>query len=310
VTVKTAQASRPARVRKPLGEEGLALLLLLPAALIFGGVMLYPMLSTLYSSLFVNSLTEPYLGTPFVGLKHYADLLHDGRFLNALKNTLGYGVVVVALSFVVGVPMALVAHAESRARWLARVAMLLPWAMPPVISALIFQWLFNGQYGVVNDLLVRLHLLAEPVAFLTSPLLAGVVLVITETWKTSSFVALIALGGLQGIPQELSEAAEVDGASRLQGFWRVTLPLLKPALAVALIFRIISAIQIFDIPYALTGGGPSAGQYGATETLGIYIYRTTLEFLDFGYGAALAVALFVVSLAVTALYVRFVRGGE
>ena len=310
MTPRTAVAARPARVRRPLGEETLALLLLLPAALIFGAVMLYPMLTTIYNSLFVNSLTEPYLGTPFVGLKHYADMLQDQRFLNALKNTLVYGLTTVAGSFLIGVPMALVAHAESRLRWLARVAMLLPWAMPPVISALIFQWLFNGQYGVMNDLLVRLHLTQNPVAFLTNPLLAGLVLVITVIWKTSSFVALIALGGLQGIPQELTEAAEVDGASRIQGFWRVTLPLLGPALAVAFIFRVISAIQVFDIPYALTGGGPTVGQYGATETLGIYIYRTTLEFLDFGYGAALSVALFAVSLAVTALYVRFVRGGE
>ena len=303
----TPTPARP-RARRTLSEEGLALLLLLPAALIFGAVMLYPMLTTLYNSLFVNSLTEPYLGTPFVGLKHYADMLHDGRFLNALRNTLVYGLLTVSGSFLIGVPMALVAHAESRARWLARVAMLLPWAMPPVISALIFQWLFNGQYGVVNDLLVRLNLVSSPFAFLTSPVLAGVVLVVTVVWKTSSFVALIALGGLQGIPQELTEAAEVDGAGRVQSFWRVTLPMLAPALAVAFIFRAISAIQVFDIPYALTGGGPTASQYGATETLGIYIYRTTLEFLDFGYGAALSVALFAVSLAITALYVRFVRG--
>lgn len=308
MTPRAATATHPARARRPLGEEGLALMMLLPAALIFALVLLYPMLSTLYSSLFLNSLTEPWLGTPFVGLKHYADMLHDARFLNALRNTLVYGLITVTLSFLVGVPMALVAHQESRLRWLARVAMLLPWAMPPVISALIFQWLFNGQYGVVNDLLVRLHLVAAPVAFLTQPLLAGLVLVVTVVWKTSSFVALIALGGLQGIPQELSEAAEVDGATPLQGFVRVTLPLLAPALAVALIFRAISALQVFDIPYVLTGGGPVVGQNGATETLGIYIYRTTLEFLDFGYGAALAVALFALSLLVTAVYVRFVRG--
>ncbi|WP_424949532.1 carbohydrate ABC transporter permease [Deinococcus sp.] len=310
MTQKTSALPRPARQRRPLGEEGLALLMLLPAALIFAGVLLYPMLNTLYNSLFVNSLTEPYLGTPFVGLRHYADMLHDARFLNALRNTLVYGLITVSGSFLVGVPMALVAHADSRLKWLARVAMLLPWAMPPVFSALIFQWLFNGQYGLINDLLVRLHLVARPVAFLTSPLLAGLALVVTVIWKTSSFVALIALGGLQGIPQELTEAAEVDGANRVQGFFRVTLPLLAPALAVAFIFRAISALQVFDLPYALTGGGPVALQYGATETLGIYIYRTTLEFLDFGYGAALSVALFAVSLAITALYIRFIRGAE
>ncbi|MGI8747000.1 MAG: carbohydrate ABC transporter permease, partial [Deinococcus sp.] len=137
MTPRAATATRLPRARRPLGEEGLALLMLLPAALIFALVLLYPMLSTLYSSLFLNSLTEPWLGTPFVGLKHYADMLHDARFLNALRNTLVYGVLTVSGSFLFVVPMALVAHAESRARWLARVAMLLPWAMPPVTSALI-----------------------------------------------------------------------------------------------------------------------------------------------------------------------------
>ncbi len=302
--------SRPAarRPRREASEGALAFWLLLPAALIFGGVLLYPMLNTVYTSLFAQSLTEPWLGTPFVGLKNYAHMFGDARFLNALRNTLLYGGAEVVGSFIIGVPMALVAHAESRLRWLARVAMLLPWAMPPVISALIFQWLFNGQYGVINDLLVRAHLIAEPLRFLSSPVLAGVALVITVVWKTASFVALIALGGLQGIPQDLSEAAEVDGASKWANFWHITLPMLAPALAVAFIFRAISAIQLFDIPYALTGGGPTVGAGGATETLGIYIYRTTIEFLDFGYGAALAVALFAVSLVITAFYVRFVRG--
>jgi multiple sugar transport system permease protein len=173
--------------------------------------------------------------------------------------------------------------------------------MPQVFTALMFAWMFNTRYGVVNDVLGRFGVPEQ--LWLIRPNLAVVALVVAVVWKTSSFVALILLGGLQGIPHELSEAARVDGATGPQVFWRVTLPLLRPAIAVALIFRTLSALQLFDVPYAMTNGGPGR----ATETLGIYVYRTTLEFLDFGYGAALSLALFAVSLVITSLYLRFIR---
>lgn len=185
-------------------------------------------------------------------------------------------------------------------------ALLLPWAMPPVMTGLIFAWLFNAQYGVFNDILVRLGVIQEPLRWLSTPGLAVLAMVITIVWKTSSFVALIVLGGLQGIPRDLTEAAEVDGATRAQSFFRIILPLLAPSLAVAFIFRSISAVQVFDIPYTFIQQAPAQG---LLETLGVYIYRTSIEFLDFGYAATLSVALFAVSLAVTAVYVRFVRDG-
>lgn len=303
--VSTPPATRTRR--RIRGDGPLAALLLAPAALLLCGVLLFPMLTTFRDSLFVNKLTEPWAGTPFVGLKQYAQMIQDPRFLNALRNTLFFGVLTVGGSFLVGIPMALLAHTPSRVRGLARVALLLPWAMPPVITGLIFAWLFNGQYGVVNDVLVRGGVVGEPLRWLSTPGLAVVAMVVTIVWKTSSFVALIVLGGLQGIPRELTEAADVDGATRVQTFWRVILPLLAPSLAVAFIFRAISAVQVFDIPYTFIQQAPAQG---LLETLGVYIYRTSIEFLDFGYAAALSVALFGVSLAVTLVYVRFVRGGE
>ena len=296
--------NRSARPQRRETSEGrLAFWLMLPAAVLLCGVLLFPMLTTLRDSLFLNKLTEPWL-RGFVGLQQYAQMANDPRFLQALRNTLFFGVLTVGGSFLVGIPMALAAHTPSRIRGLARVALLLPWAMPPVISGLIFAWLFNGQYGVFNDLLFRAGLIQEPLRWLSTPGLAVVAMVITIVWKTSSFVALIVLGGLQGIPRELTEAAEVDGATRVQGFFRVLLPLLAPSLAVAFIFRAISAVQVFDIPYTFIQQAPAQG---LLETLGVYIYRTSIEFLDFGYGAALSVALFAISLAVTAVYVRFVR---
>lgn len=297
---------RSVRPRGREASEGrLAALLLLPAGVLLCGVLLFPMLTTLRDSLYVNKLTEPWL-QGFVGFSQYAQMAQDARFAQALRNTLFFAVLTVGGSFVVGIPMALAAHTPSRVRGLARVALLLPWAMPPVISGLIFAWLFNGQYGVFNDLLYRAGMIDEPLRWLSTPGLAVVAMVITIVWKTSSFVALIVLGGLQGIPRELTEAAEVDGATRVQSFFRILLPLLAPSLAVAFIFRAISAVQVFDIPYTFIQQAPAQG---LLETLGVYIYRTSIEFLDFGYGAALSMALFAISLAVTAVYVRFVRDG-
>jgi multiple sugar transport system permease protein len=143
----------------------------------------------------------------------------------------------------------------------------------------------------------------EPLAWLTDPQLARASICIAITWKSSSFMALMLLAGLQTVPRELYEAAEVDGASRWQKFASITLPMLRPAIFVALIFRTITAIQTFDIPYAMTGGGPG----DSTETLAMYIQKTTLDFLDFGYGSALATLMFVVSMIATSGYLRYTR---
>jgi multiple sugar transport system permease protein len=297
---------RRGRGRGDTSERWLAFWLLLPAALLLCGVLLFPMLTTIRDSFFFNKLTEPFNGQPFVGLKNYVQMFGDPRFGTSLRNTLFFAVLTVGGSFLVGIPMALAAHNPSRVRGIARVALLLPWAMPPVMTGLIFAWLFNAQYGVFNDILVRLHIVQAPLLWLSTPGLAVLAMVVTIVWKTSSFVALIVLGGLQGIPRELTEAAEVDGATRVQSFFRIILPLLAPSLAVAFIFRSISAVQVFDIPYTFIQQAPAQG---LLETLGVYIYRTSIEFLDFGYAATLSVALFAVSLAVTAIYVRFVRDG-
>ncbi len=302
-TLPSQPLKRPSRFARALSGDGLlAFWLLLPAGVLLLGMLLYPLITVFWTSLHLQKLLEPALGEPFVGLNNFLELFKDGRFRSSLWTTLYLAVLTVGGSFLIGIPMALVANLESKWRTVARVAMLLPWAMPPVFSALMFAWMFNGEYGVFNDWLSKLGL--EPQRWLTVPTLAVVAMVITTVWKTSSFVALIVLGGLQGVPKDVLEAAEVDGATRNQSFWRVTLPLLAPALAVALIFRTLSALQVFDIPYALTGGGPDR----VLETMGVLIYRTVFDSLDFGYSSAMCVVLFVLSLAITAFYVRRVRG--
>lgn len=224
---------------------------------------------------------------------------NDPRFWNAFQISLLIIFVSVVGSFVVGLPLALIADMESRWRWLVRVALLLPWAMPPVLTGLMFAWLFQDQYGVVNDLLGRVGIEGPIWLGRVTPAIAAVNL--TLIWKTSSFVGLVLLAGLQSIDRGLYEAAMVDGANPWQRFWRITLPLLRPAIAVALIFRTLTAIQAFDVPFAMTRGGPGR----SLETLGIYIYNSTLT-LNIGYAAALSVALFTLSLIITVFYLRWI----
>jgi multiple sugar transport system permease protein len=293
----------PSRFRRgDLSDNALAFLLILPAAVLLGGLFLYPLVTVFWTSLHLQKLAEPYLGNPFVGLQNFLDLTKDFRFRGALWNTLYLGVLTVLGSFAVGIPIALIANQPGRWRTLARVALLLPWAMPPVFSALMFAWMFNGDYGVFNAWITGLGLEAK--RWLVTPSLAVVAFCVVTIWKTSSFVGLLTLSGLQGVPKDILEAAEVDGASKWQSFWRVLLPLLAPALSVALIFRTLSALQVFDIPYTLTQGGPDR----ALETLGILIYRTIFDSLDFGASSAMCVTLFALGLAITFFYVRFVRG--
>jgi multiple sugar transport system permease protein len=289
------------RVRGDISERTLALLLLAPAILLLLLVVVYPVVQLLISSVHFIHLAQPWMGTPFVGFDNYVRAFEDPRFWNATTNTLMYIVVTVPGALVVGMGLALLANQPFRVKWPTRLGLLLPWALPLVFAGLIFRWFFDSRQGVVNDVIRRLGF--EAPQWLSSPDLAFVAICIAIVWKTSSFMALVLLAGMQTIPRSLYEAAEVDGATTWQQFWRITVPMLRPAIVVALIFRTITAIQTFDIPYAMTGGGPG----DATETLAMYIHKTTLDFLDFGYGSALAAIMFLISMAVTAVYLRHTR---
>lgn len=237
----------------------------------------------------------------------------DARFWDALNITVLIIVVSVVGSFLVGLPLALLANINSPLRWLVRIALLLPWAMPRVFTGLTFAWLFQSDYGVINDLLGRIGLnsvfqttLPEQwvgnngIFWLARVTPAVIATNITIIWKTSSFVGLMLLAGLQSIDESLYEAATVDGANPWQRFWYVTLPLLRPAIAVALIFRTLTAIQTFDIPYAMTQGGPGR----SLQTIGFYIQNLATS--NIGYAAALSVVLFAMSLVITVVYLRWV----
>jgi multiple sugar transport system permease protein len=264
-------------------------------------IVVYPVAWLAYTSLFEHSLAS---GLPprLVGLENYGLILDDPVFWTALRNTAVITLVTVPGALLVGLGLALLANLPFRTRWPIRLALLVPWALPLAFVGLIFAWFFHSEYGVVNDVLVRLG--GERIIWFNSAGLSMTAVCLTVIWKTSSFMALIILAGLQTIPRSLYEAAEVDGASKWQQFWQITIPMLMPSIIVALIFRTITALQTFDIPYTMTRGGPG----NATETLAMLIHKTTIDYLDVGYGSTLAVLMFVLSLVVTGVYLKRIGG--
>ena len=285
------------RLRDP-SEKTLGLLLLAPAFALLALIVVYPIGRLIFNSFYDLRLSGGG-GAKFVGLENYALVWADADFWNATRNTVLITVITVPGALVVGLALALLANLPFKRQWPVRLALLLPWALPLSFAGLIFAWFFHTEYGVVNDLLRRAGL-TEPTMWLLRPPLAMAAICLTIIWKTSSFMALILLAGLQMIPKSLYEAAEVDGASRWQQFWAITIPMLMPSIVVALIFRTITALQTFDIPYTMTKGGPG----NATETLAMLIHKTTIDYLDLAYGSTLAVCMFVLSMLVTALYLR------
>ncbi len=307
MSTTTIDQSRPAVRRRaklsPLerSERRLGILMLVPAVLLLGTVVLYPIFELLTTSLRFYHLAQPWMGTPFVGLDNFARAMSDERFWESTLNTVIYIVVTVPGAVLVGLGLALLANQPFTIKWPVRLGLLLPWALPLVFTGLIFRWFFEYNQGIVNSLLVMLGF--APKQWLSDPFLAFVATCIAIVWKSSSFVALVLLAGLQTIPRSLYEAAEIDGAGRWQQFVEITLPMLRPAIVVAMIFRTITAIQTFDIPYAMTNGGPGH----STETLAMYIHKTTIDFLDLGYGSALAVLMFIVSIIMTSGYLRYTK---
>ncbi|WP_347267703.1 sugar ABC transporter permease [Paracoccus sp. (in: a-proteobacteria)] len=281
-------------------DRGLAVMLLAPLTLLVLLIVVYPVLRLFHASLYEHSLTS---GLPprFVGLENFSLIASDPVFWTTLGNTLLITLVTVPGALVVGMALALMANLPFKRQWPVRLSLLIPWALPLAFAGLIFAWFFHSEYGVVNDVLRRFGL--QPVIWFNSPTWAMVAICLTIVWKTSSFMALIILAGLQTIPRSLYEAADVDGAGKLRQFFEITLPLLKPSIIVALIFRTITALQTFDIPYTMTAGGPGT----STATLAMYIHQNTVSFLDLGYGSALAVVMFLISMLVTAVYLRMIR---
>ena len=293
-----ASASTFDKLRDP-SEKSLGFMLLAPAFLLLALIVVYPIGKLIFNSFFDLRLSGGTGGYKFVGIENYLLVFKDPDFWNATKNTVLITLITVPGALVVGLGLAMLANLPFKRKWPVRLALLLPWALPLAFAGLIFAWFFHTEYGVVNDVMRRLGA-DEPTMWLLRPNWAFTAICMTIIWKTSSFMALILLAGLQMIPKSLYEAAEVDGASKWQQFWQITIPMLTPSIIVALIFRTITALQTFDIPYTMTKGGPG----NSTETLAMLIHKTTIDYLDVGYGSTLAVCMFALSMFVTAFYLK------
>jgi len=281
-----------------LTEEELASVLLTPVLLFLLTISFFPIADTFVASLHTGYVLEMN-PQEFVGLEHYQWLFNSEAFWNALSVTLIYTFVSVPIELVFGLGLALLLDRDFKGKYFAQAAIVFPWALPTIINAKIWAWLYHGEFGVINDMLIRVGLLEEAFPFLSVPDVALPAMILVTIWKTSSFMALILLAGLQSIPDHLYEAAEMDGASRLLQFKDITLPLLKPTILVALIFRTLPAFQAFGLPFGLTGGGPAE----ATTTLVLFSHKLTFTNLSFGRGAAAATIITLLALVISLIYV-------
>ena len=298
----TVRAPRRRRRRSVLQrrQTRLAWLMLVPALLVVALVTIFPLARTIYQS-FTNQQFLALEPTKWIGFKNYRDLWQDSQFRHSIWVTIKFTLITVFFEFVLGMIIALVVNSNFKGRGVMRAVMLVPWAIPTVISAQMWKWMYDDVFGVINDAGIRLHILHHSVAWISQPNTALASVAAVDIWKTTPFVALLLLAGLQVVPRELYEAANVDGASRLQQFWRITLPLLRPAILVALIFRTLDALRVFDVFYVFFGSRPD------TQTMAIYDQNTIVSTGDVGYGAAISVAIFLIIAIFVVIYVSVSR---
>ena len=278
---------------------------LLPAAVCLGGTVLFPILKAMHMSLYQNVLIRPQ-DYRFIGLGNYLRMVNDPTFWLTLKNSFIWVFGSVSLQFLFGFAAALLLNAPLRGRAFYRTINLLPWIIPGVVVALIWEYLYQPNYGPINDILRRVGLMREPVAWLSNVDLAMPAVVFTNIWRGIPFFAIMILAGLQAIPDEIYEAATVDGADVLQRFWHVTLPMLRPIIVVSTATRIIWTFNYADLIFVMTNGGPA----NATQITSTYTLLQAYTDLDFGYAATLSVILLVIMLVFTALYLKFTKGVE
>ncbi|WP_437933968.1 carbohydrate ABC transporter permease [Sorangium sp. So ce341] len=281
-----------------------AWLFLLPTLVVVAFVALYPLAQTFYLS-FTNARLGTGEPATLVGAQNYVDLVQDSYFHDAVLLTVFFTVVTVLSELALGLGIALLVNSQFKGRSAVRAAMLIPWAIPTVISAQMWKWMYNDVYGVFNDLLVnRLGVLPRNVAFVADPDVSFWAVAIIDIWKTTPFMALLLLAGLQLIPSDLYEAARVDGATPLQQFTRITLPLLKPSMLVALIFRTLDALRVFDVFFVMFGNRPDM------QTMATYAQQTLVSVSNIGYGSAISVALFLIIAVFILIYLAVFRTEE
>ena len=285
-----------------------AWLFLAPMVVVLALVAAWPLVRTIWLS-FTDANLMRLDQSRWIGPKnfltkedgHWYGVLADPQWWRSVKNTLAFTVVTVTIETMLGMMIALVLHRQFRGRGLVRAAVLIPWAIPTVVSAKMWSWMLNDQFGIVNHMLMALGFLDHPLAWTADPDLLMTSVVIVDVWKTTPFMALLILAALQMLAKECYEAAEVDGVHPVKVFWRVTLPLIRPALMVAVIFRALDALRAFDVIYVLTGNSERS------MTMSIYARQQLVDFQEVGYGSAASTLLFFIIALLTVLYISVGR---
>jgi ABC-type sugar transport system permease subunit len=290
---------RPAFRWRLSSQSRFGLALILPALIAIFGVVLVPLVNSLSLSLHQKDLARPQFDA-FIGLENYSQLLHNARYLNSLKATATFSLGSVVCELVLGIGVAVVLNQHFKGRGFVRGLIILPWALPSVVNAAMWKWIFNADYGALNALVTQLGLTDQYQVWLANPRAAMSLLVLANVWKETPFCALLVLAALQSIPEELYEAAKVDGASAFQRFRRITLRLILPVVMVAGLLQTIWGFQTFELAYIVTGGGP----FSSTELISLRIYAMTFRSLRFGLGAAMAYLSSLILLIPAVFYIR------
>lgn len=312
VTGRPAAAGRPGRRRGPAAigharestDRRLGYILVAPVVVLLLAVTGYPLVYNLWNSFHNDNLTFANAPHNFNGLHNYRVSFGSAGWVPALERTLIFTAVTIVFDVLVALALALMLHRKFRGRGFLRAAVLIPWAVPTVVSAMLWKTMFDPRTGFVDYFLGAFHPAWSSLTWLNiSVARSWVAIFVADSWKNIPFVAIILLAGLQVIPNDVYEAAKIDGASWWQSFRRVTLPMLKPALSVALIFRTLQALLVFDVIYVMTGGGPGT----STQVLAYLNFKYFIINTDFGIGGAMSIMLCVLALIVSAIYVRAFR---
>jgi len=268
--------------------------LVAPAVAVLLALSIYPLIYSITVSLQVGDAWS---------IGNFTRLASDNFFLTAMAHTFVFAVAALSCEFLLGLGLALLLNSQIRGRGFFRATLLVPMMLPPVVAAIVWRLLLNPNFGAINGTLKEIGINTEALTWTASPSLAMMSVIAVDVWQWTPFVFLVLLAGLQAIPQEPYEAALIDGSSRWQTFWHVTLPLLKPAILIVLLLRTMDLLRVFDQIFILTEGGPGF----ATETISLYIYRTAFRFFDFGYAAAMSFVLLALTNVISVVYIRLLK---
>lgn len=269
-----------------------------PTLVVIAFVAGWPLVRTIWFS-FTDASLSNMSAAQYTGFENFFFLFKDKTWVNSIKNTLYFASVSVVLETILGLIIALVLNTHIKGRGLLRTAVLIPWAIPTIVSAKMWGWMLHDVYGVINDIFLWVGFIEHPIAWAADPKLAMISVIMVDVWKTTPFMALLLLAGLQLLPQECFEAARVDGIHPIRVFWRVTLPLLKPAIIVAVIFRSLDALRVFDLIYVLTGGSSE------TMSMSVYARQQLFDFQNVGLGSAASTVLFFMIGLITIIFLFF-----